>query len=100
MTGKNKPLDDLSNLMTNAVGAIKGVGDEVKAMGRSQAEKFVQEMDLVSREEFDVLKARLDAALAEIETLKGAKTPARKAAAKKPAAKKKPARKPTAKKKA
>ena len=89
MTGKNKPLDDLSNLMTNAVGAIKGVGDEVKAMGRSQAEKFVQEMDLVSREEFDVLKARLDAALAEIETLKAAAKPAaKKTAAKKPAAKK------------
>lgn len=89
MTGKNKPLDDLSNLMTNAVGAIKGVGDEVKAMGRSQAEKFVQDMDLVSREEFDVLKARLDAALAEIETLKAAKKPA-----------KRPARKTAAKKKA
>ena len=93
MTGKNKPLDDLSNLVTNAVGAIKGVGDEVKAMGRSQAEKFVQEMDLVSREEFDVLKARLDAALAEIEALKGAKKPARK-----PAAKKAPAKKTAAKK--
>ena len=89
MTGKNKPLDDLSNLMTNAVGAIKGVGDEVKAMGRSQAEKFVQEMDLVSREEFDVLKARLDAALVEIETLKAAKKPARKISIKKPSAKKK-----------
>ena len=88
MTGKNKPLDDLSNLMTNAVGAIKGVGDEVKAMGRSQAEKFVQDMDLVSREEFDVLKARLNAALAEIETLKAAQKPARKTAAKKPVKKK------------
>jgi len=43
----------------------------------------------VSREEFDVLKARLDAALAEIETLKAAKKPA-----------KKPARKTAAKKKA
>ena len=83
MSGKNKPLDDLSNLMTNAVGAIKGVGDEVKAMGRSQAEKFVQDMDLVSREEFNVLKARLDAALLEIEALKASKKPARKTAAKK-----------------
>ena len=91
MQGRNKPLDDLSNLMTNAVGAIKGVGDEVKAMGRSQAEKFVQEMDLVSREEFDVLKARLDAALAEIEALKA--STAKKTAAKTPTAKK-----PTAKK--
>ena len=85
MTGKNKPLDDLSNLMTNAVGAIKGVGDEVKAMGRSQAEKFVQEMDLVSREEFDVLKTRLNAALTEIETLKAAQKPARKKIIKKKA---------------
>ena len=98
MTGRNKPLDDLSNLMTNAVGAIKGVGDEVKAMGRSQAEKFIQEMDLVSREEFDVLKARLDAALAEIEALKtGKKAPAKKPAPK-TAAKKAPAKKTTAKK--
>ena len=88
MTGKNKPLNDLSNLMTNAVGAIKGVGDEVKAMGRSQADKFVQEMDLVTREEFDVLKARLEAALAEIESLKGKKAPVKKPAAKKTTAKK------------
>lgn len=100
VAGRNKPLDDLSNLMTNAVGAIKGVGDEVKAMGRSQAEKFVQEMDLVTREEFDVLKARLDAALAEIEVLKGKKKPAaKKPAAKKPAARKTAAKKPAAKKK-
>ena len=99
MTGRNKPLDDLSNLMTNAVGAIKGVGDEVKAMGRSQAEKFVQEMDLVTREEFDVLKARLDAALAEIEALKGKTKPAtRKTAAKKPTAKKATTKKTTTKK--
>ena len=97
MTGRNKPLDDLSNLMTNAVGAIKGVGDEVKAMGRSQAEKFIQEMDLVSREEFDVLKARLDAALTEIEALKGGKKPASKKPASKTATKKAPAKKATAK---
>ena len=100
MQGKNKPLDDLSNLMTNAVGAIKGVGDEVKAMGRSQAEKFVQEMDLVSREEFNVLKARLDAALIEIETLKAAapkKATTKKTATKKTSTKKATTKKTTAK---
>jgi len=31
VTGRNKPLDDLSNLMTNAVGAIKGVGEKTAA---------------------------------------------------------------------
>ena len=70
MQSKSRPLDDVTNLLTNAAGAFKGLGDEVKAMGRSQGEKFIADMDLVSREEFDVLKARLDLALKEIETLK------------------------------
>lgn len=70
MQSRNKPLADISNLMANAVGAAKGVGDEIKAVTRSQAEKFIADMDLVTREEFDVLKARLDMALGEIEALK------------------------------
>ena len=90
MQSRSKPLEDISNLVANAVGAAKGVGDEIKAMTRSQAEKFIADMDLVTREEFDVLKARLDAALSEIETLKAAKPPAPK---RKPAARKKPAAK-------
>lgn len=90
MQSRSKPLEDISNLVANAVGAAKGVGDEIKAMTRSQAEKFIADMDLVTREEFDVLKARLDAALSEIETLKAAKAPAPK---RKPAARKKPAAK-------
>jgi len=56
MQTKSRPLDDLTNLVTNAVGAVKGVGDEVKAMGRSQAEKIVADLDLISRDEFEVLK--------------------------------------------
>lgn len=60
MQSKSRPLDDISNLLTNAVGAVKGVGDEVKAVGRAQAEKMIADMDLVSRDEFEVLKARID----------------------------------------
>ena len=77
MQSRSKPLEDLSNLMANAVGAAKGVGDELRAMSRAQAEKFIADLDLVTRDEFDVLKARLDAALAEIETLKTAQTAAK-----------------------
>lgn len=81
MQSKSRPLDDISNFLTNAAGALKGVGDEVKAMSRSQAEKFIADMDLVSRDEHEVLKARLDKALAEIEGLKkGAKPAAKKSA--------------------
>jgi len=90
MQSKSRPLDDLSNFITNAAGALKGVGDEVKAMTRSQAEKFIADMDLVSRDEHEILKARLDKALSEIESLKAAKKPAarKKAPAKKAAVKK------------
>ncbi len=59
MQTKSRPLDDITNLFTNAAGAIKGVGDEVKAMGRAQAERMVSEMDLVTRDEFEVLKAMM-----------------------------------------
>lgn len=83
MQSKSRPLDDISNFLTNAAGALKGVGDEVKAMSRSQAEKFIADMDLVSRDEHEVLKARLEKALVEIEALKQDKSakPAAKEAA-------------------
>ncbi|RKQ71240.1 BMFP domain-containing protein YqiC [Litorimonas taeanensis] len=94
MQSRSKPFEDLSNFITNAAGALKGVGDEVKAMTRSQAEKFIADMDLVSRDEHEVLKARLDKALAEIEALKAAKpATAKRSAQKKPAAKKSAAKK-------
>lgn len=89
MQSKSRPLDDISNFLTNAAGALKGVGDEVKAMSRSQAEKFIADMDLVSRDEHEVLKARLEKALADIELLKTGKTtkaPAAKKAAPRKAA--------------
>ena len=70
MQSKSRPLDDLTNLMTNAVGAVKGVGDEVKAIGRSQAERLIADLDLVGRDEFEVLKEMLENSQAEIEALK------------------------------
>jgi len=95
MQSKSRPLDELSNLLTNAVGAVKGVGDEAKAVARSQAEKLIADMDLVGRDEFEVLKARLDALMAEnaalreeIKAFKPTKTPVAKPKARKPRAKK------------
>lgn len=70
MQSKSKPLDDLSNLVTNAVGAVKGVGDEVRAMGRSQAERIIADMDLVGRDEFEVLKEMLAKSQTEVAALK------------------------------
>jgi len=79
MQSKSRPLDDLTNLMTNAVGAVKGVGDEVKAIGRSQAERMIADLDLVGRDEFEVLKAMLEKSQTEIEALKKEVTKLKKA---------------------
>lgn len=104
MQSKAKPFDDLTNLVTNAVGAMKGVGDEVKAMGRARAEEMIADLDLVGRDEFAILKEIVEAQRLEIEALKRhlaeiapAKTP-RKAAPKKPSAKKTSPKMPAAKK--
>lgn len=90
MQSKAKPFDDISNLMTNAMGAVKGVGDEVKAMGRARAESLIADMDLVGREEFEVFKAIVTKQAAEIEALR-----AELAALKKPATKAKAKKKPS-----
>lgn len=70
MQNKSKPLDDLTNLFTNAVGAVKGVGDEVKSMGRSRAEQIVADLDLITRDEFEVFKSLVQNLQAENTELK------------------------------
>lgn len=70
MQNRSGPLDDITNLFTNAVGAVKGVGDEVKAMGRSQAEKMVADLDLITRDEFEVFKMLMEKVQADNESLK------------------------------
>lgn len=93
MTQRSRAFDDFANLAANAAGALKGVGDEVRAVGRARAEKLISELDLVTREEFDVMRARLDAQAAEISELKAQLAKSRPAT--KRAAKRKTASKPT-----
>lgn len=70
MQTKNPILDEMARLMTGAMGAAQSVGDEGKAMARSAAEKFIAEMDLVRRDEFEVMKSLAQQALTEVEMLK------------------------------
>lgn len=72
MQTKNPLFDDLAQLMTNAMGAAQGVSEEMQAVMRGQAERFVAEMDLVRRDEFDALKDENDALRARIEALETA----------------------------
>lgn len=53
---RNQFFDELAKIMTNAAGAAQGVSKEVEGLFRSQGEKMLNEMDLVSREEFEAVK--------------------------------------------
>lgn len=70
MTTQSSVFDDLAKLMTGAMGMAQGVQDEAKSFMRSQADRFVAEMDLVSREEHEVSKQLLEEARGEIDALK------------------------------
>ncbi|MBD9373275.1 accessory factor UbiK family protein [Rhizobium sp. ARZ01] len=75
-TGTSRILDDFAKLMTDAAGAAQGVRKEMETVFHAQAERFLNGMDLVKREEFEAVremavKARdeNDALLKRIETL-------------------------------
>lgn len=67
----NRLLDDLARLMTDAAGAAQGLRREAETVMRGQAERMVQTMDLVSREEFETVKAMAEKARAENERMAG-----------------------------
>ena len=62
--------DELGKLLTDAVGAADGVRQEVEGVVRGQAERVLNELDVVQREEFDAVKAMAQKAREENERLK------------------------------
>lgn len=55
-TGSNRILDDFAKLMTDAAGAAQGVRREVETAFHAQAERWLNSLDVVKREEFDVVR--------------------------------------------
>ena len=66
----NRLLDEFAKLMTDMAGVAQGMRREVETAFRSQAERFLNEMDLVRREEFDAVKEMAARARDESESLK------------------------------
>ncbi|WP_298805337.1 accessory factor UbiK family protein [uncultured Lentibacter sp.] len=90
MQTRNKVLDDISQLMTNAMGVAQGAKTEAETALKSMMDRWLADRDFVTREEFDAVRAMAqkareeNAALsARLETLEAAKPAAKKAAAKK-----------------
>ena len=66
----NKLFDEMARLMGDAASVAQGVRREAETVFRTQMERFVADMDLVKREEFDVVKELASKARAETEELK------------------------------
>ena len=70
MQSQNRFFEDLAKLATGAAGTLAGVGREMEGSMRQAFERMVGGMDLVTREEFDAVKAMAATARAETEALK------------------------------
>ena len=65
----SKFFDELAKLMTNASGAAQGVRKEIDQLVQSQVERVLNNLDVVKREEFDVVKDMVEKARAENDRL-------------------------------
>tara|TARA_R110002167_G_scaffold100794_6_gene262933 strand:+ start:12163 stop:12447 length:285 start_codon:yes stop_codon:yes gene_type:complete len=57
MQTRNKILDDISALMTNAMGVAQGAKDEASTAMGSMLDRWLADRDFVTREEFDAVRA-------------------------------------------
>ncbi len=70
MQSRNRVLDDLSQLMTNAMGVAQGAREEAETALKSMIDRWLAERDFVTREEFDAVRAMATKAREENEMLK------------------------------
>ncbi len=69
MQTQNPILDDLAHLASGAAGIAAGIKAEVETQLRQRIERWLSELDLVPREEFEAVKDMAAKARAEQETM-------------------------------
>ncbi len=70
MQSRSKILDDVSQLMTNAMGVAQGAREEAETAIKSIIDRWLADHDFVTREEFDAVKALAQKAREENDNLK------------------------------
>ena len=70
MQARGKLFDDISQLMTNAMGVAQGARDEAETAVSSVVDRRLADRDFVTREEFDAVRAMAQKAREENEALK------------------------------
>jgi BMFP domain-containing protein YqiC len=66
----NRFMDEIGRLMNDAAGVAQGARREFDSLFRSQAERILRDLDVVSREEFEAVKEMARLAREESEALK------------------------------
>jgi len=66
MQTKNPFLDELAKTMEGAMGIAQAAGEEARAAMRAQADRWVVELDLVRRDEFEAMRDMLSEQIAEL----------------------------------
>ena len=70
MQTRNKIMEDISQLMTNAMGVAQGAKEEAETAMKSLLYRWLADRDFVTREEFDAVRAMAQKAREENEALK------------------------------
>jgi hypothetical protein len=69
MQTENRFFDDMARVASGALSGFTGLRQEIEARLREQVERMLRDMDLVTREEFEAVKAVAATARAEQERL-------------------------------
>ena len=70
MVNKNKILSDLSKIAVDAMSTFSGLKKEIETLVSLRVNKIINKMNLVKRDEFDVLKKMVQKVLIENDELK------------------------------
>ncbi len=70
MSSREKIIDDVARVAGGAVGVLSDAGREAKAIVRSKVDTLAQDMDLVPREDYEVLESMVEALRSEQDELK------------------------------
>jgi hypothetical protein len=70
MTNRSKIFEDLSQLMTNAMGVAQGAKTEAETAMKGLLDRWLADRNFVTREEFDAVRAMAQKAREENDVLK------------------------------
>ena len=70
MQSKNKFMDDIGQMMTNAMGVAQGAKDEAETAVKGLVDRWLADRNFVTREEFDAVRAMAQKAREENDAMR------------------------------